>query len=229
MQGLKMLRWSKTSVSGKTPATHSSSIRVPLSEAGLRPSWCWLSPALPDGTRAEAHLVQIPDKQPLIQLSERPPNLETPIQGFRTTITPNDQFFVRYHLAGIPDAKSLESWKLVVGGDAAERSVTFGIQQLNELPQTEVIAVCQCSGNRRGLPDEPLPRAEALRAGGACVQREPRQTPPSPAVGHVEGPDVGAHVRRDRGQRFPGDVGRGSIALDRLGEVLEMVFDGEAI
>lgn len=47
MQGLRMLRWSKTSVSGKTPAAHSSSIRVPLSEAGLRPSWCWLSPALP--------------------------------------------------------------------------------------------------------------------------------------------------------------------------------------
>jgi sulfite dehydrogenase len=120
----------------------------------------WLSPDLPDGTRSEAHLVRIPGKQPLIQLSDRPPNLETPIQAFRTAITPNDQFFVRYHLADIPDAKQLESWKLEVGGDAAERSVTFGMQQLNDLPQTEIIAVCQCSGNRRGLCQPHVPGVE---------------------------------------------------------------------
>ena len=135
----------------------------------------WLSPDLPDGTRAEANLVRIPGKQPLIQLSDRPPNLETPIQAFRTPITPNDQFFVRYHLAGIPDAKSLESWKLVVGGDAAERSVTFGIQQLNDLPQTEVIAVCQCSGNRRGLCTPHVPGVEwGYGAMGCATWRGPR-------------------------------------------------------
>jgi len=111
----------------------------------------WLSPDLPDGTRAEAHLVQIPNKQPLIQLSDRPPNLETPIQAFRTGITPNDQFFVRYHLAGIPGARDLDNWKLEIGGDAAEHPARLGLQDLNDLPQNEVIAVCQCSGNRRGL------------------------------------------------------------------------------
>lgn len=68
----------------------------------------WLSPDLPDGTRAEAHLVKVAGKQPLIQLSDRPPNFELPIQAFGTAITPNDQFFVRYHLAGIPTAKDLE-------------------------------------------------------------------------------------------------------------------------
>src|ERR1041385_5873509 len=111
----------------------------------------WLSPDLPDGTRAEAHLVQVSGKQALIQLSDRPPNLETPIQAFRTAVTTNDNFFVRYNLTNIPDTKILDGWKLGIGGDAAERSVTLGIQQLNDLPQTEVIAVCQCSGNRRGL------------------------------------------------------------------------------
>lgn len=111
----------------------------------------WLSPDLPDGTREEAHLVRIPGKQPLIQLSDRPPNLETPIQAFRTAITPNEQFFVRYHLAGIPDAKKLEGWTLEVGGDAAERPVTLSLQDLNDLPRAEIVAVCQCSGNRRGL------------------------------------------------------------------------------
>jgi DMSO/TMAO reductase YedYZ molybdopterin-dependent catalytic subunit len=120
----------------------------------------WLSPDLPDGTRAEAHLVQTPEKQPLIQLSDRPPNLETPIQAFRTDITPNDQFFVRYHLAGVPDMKAMEGWKLRVDGDAAERSVTYTQQDLNDLPQTEVIAVCQCSGNRRGLCEPHVPGVE---------------------------------------------------------------------
>jgi DMSO/TMAO reductase YedYZ molybdopterin-dependent catalytic subunit len=117
----------------------------------------WLSPDLPDGTRAEAHLVQTPGKQPLIQLSDRPPNLESPIQAFRAAITPNDQFYVRYHLAGVPDMKALDSWKLTVDGDAAERTITYTQQDLNDLPQTEVIAVCQCSGNRRGLCEPHVP------------------------------------------------------------------------
>jgi DMSO/TMAO reductase YedYZ molybdopterin-dependent catalytic subunit len=135
----------------------------------------WLSPDLPDGTRAEAHLAQLPGKQPLIQLSDRPPNFETPIQAFKTAITPNDQFFVRYHLAGIPDAKQLDSWKLEVGGDAAERSVTFGMQQLNDLPQTEIIAVCQCSGNRRGLCQPHVPGVEwGYGAMGCAAWHGPR-------------------------------------------------------
>lgn len=126
----------------------------------------WLSPELPDGTRAEAHLVQVPDKQPLIQLSGRPPNLETPIQAFKTGITPNDQFFVRYHLAGVPTARSFDNWKLEIGGDAAQRSVHLSQQDLNDLPQNEIIAVCQCSGNRRGLVD---PHVAGVQWGNGAV------------------------------------------------------------
>jgi sulfite dehydrogenase len=135
----------------------------------------WLSPDLPDGTRAEAHLAQIPGKQPLIQLSDRPPNFETPIQAFGTAITPNDQFFVRYHLANIPDAKKLENWKLEVGGDAAERSIAIDLRQLNDLPQTEVIAVCQCSGNRRGLSSPHVPGVQwGYGAMGCATWHGPR-------------------------------------------------------
>jgi DMSO/TMAO reductase YedYZ molybdopterin-dependent catalytic subunit len=111
----------------------------------------WLSPDLPDGTREAAHLVRPAGKQPLIQLTDRPPNLETPIQAFRTAITPNDQFFVRYHLAGAPDANTFNDWRLEIDGDAAERAARLTMQDLNDLPQTEVVAVCQCAGNRRGL------------------------------------------------------------------------------
>src|SRR5258708_1339817 len=129
----------------------------------------WLSPDLPDGTRAEAHLVKTPGKQPLIQLSDRPPNLETPIQAFRTAITPNGQFFVRYHLADIPDAKALGGWKVGVGGDGAERSVVLTAEKLNDLPQTEVVAVCQCSGNRRGLVQPHVPGVEWGNGAMGCA------------------------------------------------------------
>ncbi len=85
----------------------------------------WLSPLLPDGTRDEATLEALPGKQKLIRLADRPPNYEAPIATFRTAITPSDQFFVRYHLAGIPSMVDLGNWSLNVGGDAADRQITL--------------------------------------------------------------------------------------------------------
>ena len=112
----------------------------------------WMSPLLPDGTREEAVLEALPGKQKLIRLADRPPNYEAPIDDFRTAITPNDQFFVRYHLAGIPSMADLGNWSLNVGGDAAERQITLSLDDLQKnFAQVEVAAVCQCSGNRRGL------------------------------------------------------------------------------
>jgi DMSO/TMAO reductase YedYZ molybdopterin-dependent catalytic subunit len=111
----------------------------------------WLSPQLPDGTREEARLGTLPGKQPLIRLADRPPNYEAPIETFRSAITPDDRFFVRYHLAGIPGMGELGKWSLSVGGDAAERSMMLGMADLHALPQAQVTAVCQCSGSRRGL------------------------------------------------------------------------------
>ena len=121
----------------------------------------WMSPALPDGTRDEATLERLPGKQPLIRLSDRPPNYETPIDAFSSAITPNDRFFVRYHLAGIPTMDALKNWSLTVNGDAAERQVAFTMADLKkDFSQVEVTAVCQCSGNRRGLFDPHVPGVE---------------------------------------------------------------------
>src|SRR5262249_4660184 len=77
-----------------------------------------LPSALPEGLRNSAMLDALPGKRPLIKLSYRPPNYETPIEYFRTAITPNDAFFVRYHLSGIPEVDA-KTWKLSVGGDGA--------------------------------------------------------------------------------------------------------------
>ena len=110
-----------------------------------------LNPTLPAGTREEALLEQLPGKKPLIKLSWRPPNYEAPLSAFRTPITPNDSFFVRYHLAGIPEMDELRTWSLQIDGDAAQHPVQLSMIDLRALPSVEITAVCQCSGNRRGL------------------------------------------------------------------------------
>jgi hypothetical protein len=53
---------------------------------------------LPTGTRDEAALDTLAGKKPLIKLTYRPPNYETPIDYLRAALTPNNAFFVRYHL-----------------------------------------------------------------------------------------------------------------------------------
>src|SRR2546421_1873879 len=106
---------------------------------------------LPDGALAGQVLYALPGKVPLIKKTYRPPNFETPVEYFRSSITPNNAFFVRYHLAGIPEVKAAD-WRLAVGGDAAGSEQSFTLAQLKkEFKPAEITAVCQCSGNRRGL------------------------------------------------------------------------------
>jgi DMSO/TMAO reductase YedYZ molybdopterin-dependent catalytic subunit len=114
---------------------------------------------LPDGVRASAVLDALPGKKPLIKLSYRPPNYETPLAYFREAITPNDAFFVRYHLAVIPDI-DVKTWKIAVGGDGANGQAELTLQDLQAMPATEVVAVNQCSGNRRGLFRPHVPGVE---------------------------------------------------------------------
>ena len=118
--------------------------------AGQDNALLWLSPLLPAGTRAGAALETLAGKKPLIGLTGRPPNYEAPLSYLRTAITPNDEFFVRYHLAGIPQVDA-STWKLAIGGEGANSDVTIGLDELKRLPAFEVTAVCQCAGNRRGL------------------------------------------------------------------------------
>jgi len=81
---------------------------------------------LPEGTRAEAVLDTLPGKKPLIKLTYRPPNYEAPLAYLRTAITPNDEFFVRYHLADIPVVDA-GTWKLNIGGEGANGDLQIGL------------------------------------------------------------------------------------------------------
>jgi len=57
-----------------------------------------VTPGLPAGVYDTAVLEALPGKKPLIKLSYRPPNYETPLSYFSSEFTPNESFFVRYHL-----------------------------------------------------------------------------------------------------------------------------------
>ena len=117
-----------------------------------------LSPGLPAGAYDMASLATLPGKLPLIKLTYRPPNYETPVWYFSSPITPNDAFFVRYHLSGIPNRIDVDTWKLEVGGEGtlSPASLSFDDLQRN-FEQVDVTAVCQCAGNRRGFSEPHVP------------------------------------------------------------------------
>src|SRR5215470_17587177 len=96
--------------------------------------------SLPQGLRSTATLEALPGKRPLIKLSYRPPNYETPIEYFREPITPNDAFFVRYHLSDIPEVDA-KTWKLSVGGEGANGTAQLTFDELKALPAVEIVAV----------------------------------------------------------------------------------------
>ena len=75
----------------------------PLLHAARAAENSFLPRGLPQGVYDTATLEALPGKRPLIKLSYRPPNYETPLSHFTSEFTPNDSFFIRYHLAGIPD------------------------------------------------------------------------------------------------------------------------------
>jgi len=133
--------------------------RTFVSRAEAQAATLGLPAQLPEGTRQEAVLDTLPGKVPLIKLSYRPPNYETPVELLRDAITPNDAFFVRYHLSDIPEVKA-ETWRLSIGGEGAGRETNLTLDELKRLPAVEVAAVCQCSGNRRGLFEPHVPGVE---------------------------------------------------------------------
>jgi len=102
----------------------------------------------------ERPLVAYPGKRPLIRHTSRPPQLETPFSVFdKGVFTPNDAFFVRYHLADIPLSIDPENYALSISGKV-EKPQKFSLRDLkNAFEPVEITAVAQCSGNSRGFVD----------------------------------------------------------------------------
>lgn len=100
----------------------------------------------------ERPLATYPQKRPLILQTSRPPQLETPFSVFNEgAITPNDAFFVRYHLANIPLSIDPEKFRLDVKGQV-RTPLSLSLESLrHDFENVELIAVNQCSGNSRGF------------------------------------------------------------------------------
>jgi DMSO/TMAO reductase YedYZ molybdopterin-dependent catalytic subunit len=94
-------------------------------------------------------VVQYPQKFPLVLLTDRPVQLETPRHYFETAFTPNGAFYVRWHLDEIPNSVDLASWRLNVEG-SVERPLKLSLGDLtSKFKPVTVAAVNQCSGNSR--------------------------------------------------------------------------------
>jgi len=129
---------------------------------GLAAAAGWAAPAedfvvLPfeNGKRP---LVKYPQKRPLIRLTTRPPQLETPFSVFdEGVITPNDAFFVRYHLNLPPLNVDVDAFRLRVTGKINTPS-EFSVADLKaKFEPVEIVAVNQCSGNGRGFSQPRMP------------------------------------------------------------------------
>ena len=96
-------------------------------------------------------VVAYPQKRPLIVVTSRPPQLETPFDVFDDgVVTPNDAFFVRYHLAGVPTTIDVDSYRITVKGKVAT-PLSLSVADLKAMDAIEYYAVNQCSGNSRGF------------------------------------------------------------------------------
>ncbi|HUH42415.1 MAG TPA: molybdopterin-dependent oxidoreductase [Sulfurimonas sp.] len=90
-----------------------------------------------------------PEKRPMITHSDRPPLLEAPRNVFTQTITPNDEFFVRWHMPEIPTYIDTDKFTISVNG-LVEKDYIISLKDLkNDFEQVEVTAVLQCGGNSR--------------------------------------------------------------------------------
>ncbi|WP_424628495.1 molybdopterin-dependent oxidoreductase [Bradyrhizobium sp. SYSU BS000235] len=107
---------------------------------------------LPFGN-GERPLIKYPQKRPLIGLTSRPPQLETPFSVFNEgVITPNDAFFVRYHLADIPLEIDPDTFSVDIQG-RVDKPLKLSLAEIKNMPAIELVAVNQCSGNSRGFFD----------------------------------------------------------------------------
>jgi DMSO/TMAO reductase YedYZ molybdopterin-dependent catalytic subunit len=94
-------------------------------------------------------IVTYPQKLPLILLTDRPVQLETPRHYFLSPFTPNAAFYVRWHLDEIPTTVDVKDWRLRVEGNV-ENSLALSMSDLlSRFKRLSVVAVNQCSGNSR--------------------------------------------------------------------------------
>jgi sulfoxide reductase catalytic subunit YedY len=93
--------------------------------------------------------IAFPQKRPLITYSDRPPLLESPREVFTSALTPNDLFFVRWHMPMIPTYINPNKFYINING-LVNNEVKISLKELKtDFEQVELTAVLQCGGNNR--------------------------------------------------------------------------------
>lgn len=93
--------------------------------------------------------IAFPEKKPLKTISDRPPLLESPRDIFTQAITPNDMFFVRWHMPDIPTYIDLNEFRLQVKGSVGT-PLSLSMDDLkSKFEPVTITSVLQCGGNSR--------------------------------------------------------------------------------
>src|SRR3984893_7030158 len=154
-------------------------------------------------------LIRFPEKTETILLTDRPPQLETPMHYFRQDLTPNEAFFVRWHLEGVPTSVDLRNFRLNVSGHVRQ-PLQLSVDDLrSQFEPISIIAVNQCSGNSRSFFEPRVP-------GGQWVHG---------AVGNAKWTGVPLKSILDRAQVKPGavDVSFNGLDVPPLASVSDFV------
>jgi DMSO/TMAO reductase YedYZ molybdopterin-dependent catalytic subunit len=97
-------------------------------------------------------VTNFPQKGSMILQRTRPPLLETPFEVFdRGVFTPNERFYVRWHLPNIPTTVDSANFRLNVRGQVRQPISLTMHDLLHDFEAVSIAAVNQCSGNSRGL------------------------------------------------------------------------------
>src|SRR5579859_7714196 len=106
-------------------------------------------------------VTNFPQKGAMILQRTRPPLLETPFEVFdQGVFTPNDRFYVRWHLANIPTEVDPATFRLEIRGHVG-RPIQLTLDELvRGFKPFEIAAVNQCSGNSRGFFSPRVPGGE---------------------------------------------------------------------
>ena len=148
----------------------------------------------------ERPLVKYPQKRPMIGLTSRPPQLETPFSVFNANvITPNDAFFVRYHLADVPLTIDPGAFSVEIRGKV-ERATKLSLAEIKRMPAIDIVAVNQCSGNSRGFSN---PRVAGGQLGNGAMGNARWRGVPLKAVLDRAGVQPGARQVTFRGMDGP--------------------------
>ena len=102
-----------------------------------------------------------PQKGAMLLQRTWPPLLETPFDVFDGSVfTPNDRFYVRWHLANMPSDIDPKAFRLNVRGHVRQ-PISLTLDELvNDFEPFEIAAVNQCSGNSRGFFSPRVPGGE---------------------------------------------------------------------